>query len=160
MSPLQSQPNPSKADENRAKASKTETTIDPRGASHGSRIGRGSTLEYRMRGDDWRTAPGDFGWHESRELGGVTPEEITGKEHNAIQAAMDDLGQQAPLAWAMFQRALRSAHSDPRVSLVLAVAAAEIALKQCLVALDSSPVASWTLIDEQAPSWSNEPPRV
>lgn len=115
---------------------------------------RRATLEYRLSDDDWRLAPGEFGWTESRELGGAAADEITGEEHAAIQAEMNDPGQQAPLAWTMFQRALRSAQSDPRVSLVLAVAAAEIAIKQCLAALDRSPIASWILIDEQAPSWS------
>lgn len=115
---------------------------------------RPAALEYRLIGDRWRVAPGDFGWQTSRNLGGATPEEIADSERDAVQSEMSNQNQQAPLAWAMFQRSLRSASSDPRVSLVFAVAAAEIAIKQCIVALDSSPVASWILIDEQSPPWS------
>ncbi len=113
----------------------------------------GNAIEYRLPpNDQWRQLPDLIG---APPISDSTPLGLS-NDPSARREFVEDLedeSNQAPLAWSLFQSAVR-ASQDRRVAIVLAVSAAEVAVKHFLVAVDPSVLARWLLIDEQAPSWN------
>lgn len=81
------------------------------------------------------------------EIGGGA----TGRNH--FLSDLQNESNEAPLAWSLFRNAVRVS-SDRHLSTVLAVAAAEVAVKRFLVADGAHGLTEWLLLEQQAPSWS------
>lgn len=112
------------------------------------------TVEYRLPPNTiWRelperpAPPAIANGAPYNEIGGGA----TGR--NQFLSDLQNESNEAPLAWSLFRNAVRVS-SDRHLSTVLAVAAAEVAVKRFLVADGADSLTQWLLLEQQAPSWS------
>lgn len=112
------------------------------------------TVEYRLPPNTiWRTLPERPA--PAAIANGAPFDEIGGGENgrNQFLSDLQNETNEAPLAWSLFRNAARVS-SDRHLSTVLAVAAAEVAVKRFLVAGGADNLTEWLLLEQQAPSWS------
>lgn len=120
-------------------------------AAHGDGEKR---LYFRLTpGDDWVLAPIGFDRSPKEYVGKIAPQALSELELVELVESLESEQTRAPVAWSMFELAIRMT-SDRRVTLVLGAAAAEVALKQCLTSLDSSSLANWAFVEKPSRSWN------
>jgi hypothetical protein len=117
-----------------------------RGSSgHYNPIHRRLAFEWSFDGESWKGVAQDI---TVEMVCGIPYSQWSDKLSKSVQKALDD-GWREPLAHELLREASLKSEENPRSSVVLAVAAAEIGLKQCVAKL--LPEAKWLVEEVQSP---------